>query len=226
MLQPAPTARFCSCDRYQNSTPISTNRSQTRESRKYEVESRKGRCDFSVSFSTSYFLLSTLLLRLRIAVSASEPQNTTATIVYPAKSCHSVTAAMLRVAAIQTRKNARAKLATIAIASAPRISKTRFATESRFSSPKSSAIMSEVCNERTPLHASFTPTRPLLTRMRLPSSCAGIPQRLSASVAVAATVRMRPCTMGCSIGEIHGTATKKNKTGKLKCFTHAHPPAR
>src|SRR5438876_4927051 len=32
------------------------------------------------------------------------------------------------------------------------------------SSPKSRPIMSDVCNERTPLQASFTPTRPFGTK--------------------------------------------------------------
>ena len=84
--------------------------------------------------------------------------------------------------------------------------------------------MSEVCSERTPLHASFTPTTPLLIRMTLPSSCAGTPKSAIVSVAIPATIRMRPCTIGPSIGVTHGTATKINATGKAKCRTQGRPP--
>ena len=84
--------------------------------------------------------------------------------------------------------------------------------------------MSEVWSERTPLHASLTPTTPLLTRMRLPSSCAGIPKRVSVSVATEATIRISHCTSGASIGVSHGTATRMKQTGKAKWRTAALPP--
>ncbi len=84
--------------------------------------------------------------------------------------------------------------------------------------------MSEVWSERTPLHASLTPTTPLFTRMRLPSSCAGIPKRVSVSVATEATIRISHCTSGASIGVTHGTATRMKQTGNAKCRTAFRPP--
>ena len=59
--------------------------------------------------------------------------------------------------------------------------------------------MSEVCSERTPLHASFTPTSPVLTRITLPSSSAGMPHRFNVSDAMKATTRIRPCTIGAYV---------------------------
>ena len=111
-----------------------------------------------------------------------------------------------------------------AIATAPAIKTKRCKIDNRFSSPKRRPIMSDVCNERTPLHASFTPTTPSGIRIRLPWNCAGIPQRVTASLAIAATTRINPCTIGCSIGVTHGTAISVNATGNAKCFSHGAPP--
>ena len=99
---------------------------------------------------------------------------------------------------------------------APPMSVMRRKTESLFSSPKSKPIMSDVCNERMPLHASFTPTRPLATRIRLPSTCAGIPRSIAVSAATLATTRISPWMMGTSTTVGHGTATKINATGNAK----------
>ena len=98
-------------------------------------------------------------------------------------------------------------------------------TESRFTSPKSRPIMSDVCNERIPLHASFTPTRPLLTRIRLPSTCAGVPSNIAVSAATCATMRINPWITGVSRAVGHGTAMKINATGNAKWRSHAFPPA-
>src|SRR5439155_20167780 len=86
-------------------------------------------------------------------------------------------------------------------------------------------IIRDVCKERTPLHASFTPTSPLLTRIRFPSSCVGIPKSVTVSAATRATARIRPWIIGASIGVTHGTATKKNAIGKAKWRSHGFPPA-
>src|SRR5213076_3276322 len=69
------------------------------------------------------------------------------------------------VAAMRTRKTARTKFANNAMATADATSTTRRNTESRFNSPKSRPIISDVCNERMPLHASFT---------RVNEACSGI----------------------------------------------------
>src|SRR5207245_10065151 len=134
------------------------------------------------------------------------------------------TSEIFLVAAIQTRKTARERFAASAIAIAPATSTKRREIDSRFSSPKNSPVISAVCNERTPLHASFTPTSPLLTRMRFPSSCVGIPNSVTVYAATAATARIRPWMMGTSIGVTHGTATKKNAIGKAKWRVHGFPP--
>ena len=118
----------------------------------------------------------------------------------------------------------RTQFATKAVATAAQTSSSRRGIDSRFNSPKSSPIMSEVWSERTPLHASFTPTSPVFTRITLPSSCAGIPQRFSVSDAMEATTRIRPCTIGTSMGATQGTATKINATGNAKCVSHGLPP--
>ena len=148
---------------------------------------------------------------------------TAATIEYPAKSCQRSVAEMLFVAAIQTRKNARQKFAAIAIATAPATSAARRQIDSLFTSPKSSPIIREVCNERTPLQASFTPTKPLPTRIKFPSNCVGIPKRFSVSDTAAAMPCIRPWITGASIGVTHGTATKMNAIGKAKCRTQEGP---
>ena len=124
---------------------------------------------------------------------------------------------------MRTRKTARTKLANNAMATAHATSVTRRNTDSRFSSPKSSPIMSDVCNERMPLHASFTPTRPLLTRIKLPSTCAGVPSSIAVSAATRATTRMRPWITGVSSGVGQGTATKINTTGNAKWRSHPAP---
>ncbi len=85
--------------------------------------------------------------------------------------------------------------------------------------------MSDVWSERTPLQASLTPTTPSRMRITLPSSCAGMPKSVIVSVAIPATMRIRPWTMGASMGVTHGTATKMNATGNAKWRIHARPPA-
>ena len=85
--------------------------------------------------------------------------------------------------------------------------------------------MSEVCNERIPLHASFTPTRPLLTRIRLPSTCAGVPSSIAVSAATRATTRINPWITGVSRAVGQGTAMKMNTTGNAKYQSHLFPPA-
>ena len=133
---------------------------------------------------------------------------------------------MFFVSAIQTRKNARAQLPTKAMATAPTMSTTRRKIDNRFNSPKSRPIMSDVCNERTPLHASLTPTSPLGMRIRLPSRCAGIPNNAAISLAIAATICIKPCTTGTSIGVTHGTATNIKRIGNAKCRSQGVPPLR
>ena len=90
-------------------------------------------------------------------------------------------------------------------------------------SPKRRLIISEVWSERTPLQASFTPTTPLLIRMTEPSSCAGMPKRLAVSLAIIATTRIKPWTIGASIGVTQGTATKMKQTGNAKWRSHGPP---
>ena len=124
-----------------------------------------------------------------------------------------------------TRKTARRKLAKSAMTTAHATSAMRRNTESRFTSPKSRPIMSDVCNERIPLHASFTPTRPLLTRIRLPSTCAGVPSNIAVSAATCATMRINPWITGVSRAVGQGTAMKINATGNAKWRSHAFPPA-
>ena len=140
-------------------------------------------------------------------------------------SCQRPTAERFSVAAIRTRKTARTKLANSAMATAHATRATRRNTENRFNSPKSRPIISDVCNERMPLHASFTPTRPVLTRIKLPSTCAGVPSSIAVSAATRATTRMRPWITGVSSDVGQGTATKINATGNAKWRSHASPPA-
>ena len=139
-------------------------------------------------------------------------------------SCQRPTSERFSVAAMSTRKTARTKLANNAMATAHTASATRRDTESRFNSPKSRPIMSDVCNERMPLHASFTPTSPLLTRIKLPSTSAGVPSNIEASAATRATTRMRPWITGVSSDVGQGTATRMNAMGNAKWRSHAVPP--
>src|ERR1041385_4956823 len=156
--------------------------------------------------------------------SGSDPMKTAATIEYPAKSCQRSVAEMLFVAAIQTRKDARQKFAALATPTAPITRAARRPIDSLFISPKSSPIMREVCNERTPLQASSTPTKPLPTRIKFPSNCVGMPKRFSVSDTAAAMPCIRPWITGASIGVTHGTATKMNATGKAKWRRQEMPP--
>ena len=140
-------------------------------------------------------------------------------------SCQRLTSDRFSVAATMTRKTARIKLARSAMTTAQTTSARRRNTESRFTSPKRRPIMSDVCNDRIPLHASFTPTRPLLTRIRLPSTCAGVPSSIAVSAATRATTRINPWITGVSRAVGHGTAMKINATGNAKWRSHALPPA-
>jgi hypothetical protein len=76
-----------------------------------------------------------------------------------------------------------------------------------------------------PLHASFTPTRPLLTRIKLPSTCAGVPSSIAVSAATRATTRIKPWITGASSDVGQGTAAKMNATGNAKWHSHVSPPA-
>jgi len=53
-----------------------------------------------------------------------------------------------------------------------------------------------------------------------------MPKSAMVSADAAAMIRMKPCTIGVSMGVIHGTDTKKKSTGKLKCRSHVFPPAK
>ena len=65
-----------------------------------------------------------------------------------------------------------------------------------------------------PLHASSTPTIPLLTSIKLPCCMAGIPNQPSNSITAAELTRVKDWITGASMMVGQGTATEKNIPGK------------
>ena len=67
-------------------------------------------------------------------------------------------------------------------------------------------------------------------RLRREKAChaakprAGSPSQLSPSTVKAASARDNVWITIVSTGVGHGTATRKNRTGKEKCFIHVQPP--
>src|SRR5205085_11867265 len=80
-------------------------------------------------------------------------------------------------------------------------------------------------SERTPLQASSIPTTPLSSWIRFPRRRAEKPAQFRHSTLLAATNFINPWVKAVSGPEGHGTPTKKNATGKLKCLNHGRPPA-
>ena len=84
--------------------------------------------------------------------------------------------------------------------------------------------MSAAWRDRTPLHASSTPSSPDLISMTFPCWTAATPAIVRISTVVEATTRIKLCVSGISTTWGQGTAVKRKQTGKAKCHSHFAPP--